>query len=49
VVRKQFYFEWLFLISNGGTVCTHYPAGPTLAHVEGFLDKLNGFALLIWP
>ncbi len=39
----------LFLISNGGTVCAHYPAGPTLAHAEGFLDKLNGFALLIGP
>jgi hypothetical protein len=39
----------LFLISNGGTVCAHYPAGPTLAHAEGFLDKLNGFALLVRP
>jgi hypothetical protein len=39
----------LFLISNGGAICAHYLAGPTLARAEGFLDKLNGFAFIVRP
>jgi hypothetical protein len=39
----------LFLVTNGGAICAHYPAGPTLAHAEGFLQKLNGFALFVRP
>jgi hypothetical protein len=39
----------VFLISNGGPIRPHYLAGPTLARAEGFLDKLNGFALIVRP
>ncbi len=39
----------LFPISNCGTIRTHYLAGPTLAGAEGFLNKLDGFALVVRP
>jgi hypothetical protein len=40
---------WLFLVPNSGTICAHYLAGPTLARAEGFLNKLDGLALVVRP
>jgi hypothetical protein len=39
----------LFLVPNSGTIRPHYLAGPTLAGAEGFLDKLDGLALVVRP
>jgi hypothetical protein len=39
----------LFLVPNSGTIRSNYFAGPTLARAEGFLNKLDGLALVVRP